>query len=167
MNFWLRLPIRLKGFKKYRFSHVSSGPFRLSLPWFRLGTGMGLNMTIAKKLSHSHNCSRSDCAVFDVEFLDRNTFGDLDLRAEIIGLFQGQVELLLQNLQRPIDQTAWNYLTHTLKGAAAAVGAEQLAALAAKWGEGGVPMTEEQRRAFAQELSEKLAAFNAAVAQLA
>lgn len=77
----------------------------------------------------------------DVQQLNRNTFGDVALRAEIIKLFSMQLEqsrLRIAEAQTPTD---WRFVTHTLKGAAAAVGALDIARLAANWEKTGLPAT--------------------------
>ncbi|MBK8769428.1 MAG: Hpt domain-containing protein [Rhizobiales bacterium] len=76
---------------------------------------------------------------FDEGHFARQTFGDADLQREIIQLFLGQVKDARNALSRPMTTTAWRFLTHTLKGAAASVGASRMAQMASEWELAGSP----------------------------
>lgn len=76
---------------------------------------------------------------FDRAHFDRQTFGDRNLQREIIGLFLAQVADSRNTLIEPMTTSAWRYLTHTLKGAASAVGAVEFAKLAGDWELSGSP----------------------------
>jgi HPt (histidine-containing phosphotransfer) domain-containing protein len=106
----------------------------------------------AHKLSDMASCSRSDCVALDIASLNQNTFGDRQLRAEILGLFGAQVDSTLRSLSLPIDQEGWVFLTHTLKGAAAAIGAVEISNLASNWSRIAVPKTDLERLALADDL---------------
>ncbi len=91
-------------------------------------------MVKLQKLQVEQIYSPKNCAALDIDVLNRNTFGDVALRTEIIALFRAQLSAVRTQLMLPVDANGWNHLTHTLKGAAAAVGAQKLAALADAWG---------------------------------
>ena len=124
-------------------------------------------MSTARKLDHADIIAQSNPDVLDGEFLNRNTFGDVKLRTEIVGLFNTQLDGVAKNLMLPMDKNAWHYLTHTLKGAAAAVGAREIMALADHWGRVRPPVTLADRQAYAYELRNCVVAFNKAAALLA
>ncbi len=105
-------------------------------------------------------------AVLDVPYLNRATFGDIPLRGEIIGLFLAQVNGLVRRLDLPVDSAAWQFLTHTLKGAAAAVGAKHIAEIAGAWEHRLVPQTVEARLKLSAELKSAILAFEKAASNL-
>jgi HPt (histidine-containing phosphotransfer) domain-containing protein len=123
-------------------------------------------MSLSHRLKKHHQESRHDCAALDIKFLDVNTFGDKALRSEIIGLFLAQLDSAKRSLVAPVDETAWQFLSHTLKGAAAAVGARQIAALADDWDACQAPSTAKERQEMADRLSALIADFKAASEQL-
>ncbi|MDE2384567.1 MAG: Hpt domain-containing protein [Alphaproteobacteria bacterium] len=69
-------------------------------------------------------------AVFDRQILDHQTLNDAALGQEILQLFAGQLSRLEKadwtKLELPFEM-------HTLRGAAAVVGAQQIEALARQW----------------------------------
>ena len=73
----------------------------------------------------------SDSAVFDRLGLEHNTMHDQRLAAEVLGLFLGQLPATLERLDESRSAADWKFATHTLKGSAAAVGAQKLQNLAA------------------------------------
>lgn len=80
-----------------------------------------------------------DCIALDSDYLNRVTFGDLSLRQELINLFLAQVSSMILRLpliNRPDD---WRFNAHSLRGAAAAIGAKEIAALCTHWEETGMP----------------------------
>ena len=117
-------------------------------------------MVKSQKLRQDVPHSPQNCAALDVNYLNQTTFGDIALRTEIIGLFGAQVKAVRTQLLLPINHKAWSYLTHTLKGAAAAVGAQQLAALADMWGHSSPPHTQTARIACESQLTLAMAHFN-------
>jgi hypothetical protein len=123
-------------------------------------------MGTARKLSDYQEKARKSCVALDSVFLIRNTFGDVALRNEILGLFKAQIDGLSRNLLLPMDGQAWHFVTHTLKGAAAAVGALDFASLAEDWARQTAPATIDQRQARVRELAEARTAFEAAAAKL-
>jgi HPt (histidine-containing phosphotransfer) domain-containing protein len=123
-------------------------------------------MGTARKLNDHAGYLTIGCAALDVAFLNRNTFGDVALRREILGLFSAQANAAVTSLSLPMDAKAWAFLTHTLKGAASAVGAQQVAQLAEQWDRTPLPASESARQAVRQELSDAMAAFEAVAATL-
>jgi HPt (histidine-containing phosphotransfer) domain-containing protein len=105
-------------------------------------------------------------AVLDISYLNRVTFGDLPLRGEIIGLFLAQVNGLAGRLNLPLDPVAWQFFTHTLKGAASAVGAKHIAEIASAWEHRHVPQTDEARTKLSSELKAAILAFEKAASNL-
>ena len=65
----------------------------------------------------------------DFNNLNRYSGGDIELTAELFGLFQHQVEMWGRALIVDTDDESWESVTHSLKGAAYAVGALALAKL--------------------------------------
>lgn len=68
----------------------------------------------------------------DFDHLNLYVGGDLDLTAEVFGLFQNQVEMWGRVLTADADDDTWMSVTHSLKGTAKAVGAVHLAELCEK-----------------------------------
>jgi Hpt domain len=123
-------------------------------------------MSVAFKLSNIECDSISDCVSLDADYLKRNTFGEKALRDEIVGLFLAQLDGVTKTFGAPIDKTAWQFTSHTLKGAAAAVGACQIAALAEQWGRDMVPNTQVERDICKRWLENLVAEFKAAANRL-
>ena len=73
----------------------------------------------------------TDSAVFDRLGLEHNTMHDQRLAAEVLGLFLAQLPATLQLLDEAGTLADWKFAAHTLKGSAAAVGAQKLQNLAA------------------------------------
>ncbi len=78
-------------------------------------------------------------SALDLQHLNTNTFGDLLLRAEILALFSSQIDQSRVSMLTAASPLDWRFLTHTLKGAASAVGAIAFAELAARWEKQGLP----------------------------
>jgi HPt (histidine-containing phosphotransfer) domain-containing protein len=121
---------------------------------------------MASKLGEKQRSASKDCIPLDLAFLDENTFGDKVLRSEIIGLFQTQLQSVDESLQKQLDQKAWKYMTHTLKGAASAVGAHEIAQLAAKWEQVEAPATTQQLSICRLRFADAVFEFNTACAAL-
>ena len=96
-----------------------------------------------------------DSTVFDTVHFDRQTFGETALQQEILQLFLTQLDDTRRALAKPGSSAGWRYLTHTLRGAAAAIGATGLTVLVDNWEQMEVP-TDAERHVV-------LAAFDAAV----
>jgi HPt (histidine-containing phosphotransfer) domain-containing protein len=123
-------------------------------------------MAVAHRLNFETVNSSIDCVSLDVDFLNRNTFGDSALRSEILGLFLAQLDGVQRTLSTPVNDTSWQFVMHTLKGAAAAVGASSISTAADLWGKSSAPASAEQRRDVQQELTKLIAAFKLATQQL-
>ena len=67
----------------------------------------------------------------DFEHLDRSTFGDAALRAEVLTLFIEQLRAVLSVMSPSMDDASWRARAHLLKGAARGVGAFTLGDLCA------------------------------------
>jgi HPt (histidine-containing phosphotransfer) domain-containing protein len=80
-----------------------------------------------------HTTVTFDCKVFDFDLFDHLTMGEIDLQIEVIGLFRLQIESTNLALGDIASGQEWYGLAHTLKGAAAAVGAVQIVSLAHSW----------------------------------
>jgi HPt (histidine-containing phosphotransfer) domain-containing protein len=65
-----------------------------------------------------------------VEHLGRYTLGDKTLEKEILGLFLTQMPDLLASLRKAQSEREWKMAAHSLKGAARAIGAWQMASAA-------------------------------------
>lgn len=98
-------------------------------------------------------------SVLDIVQLDHNTFGDSALKQEILGLFLEQLDTSRRQLAAASEARDWQFAAHTLKGAAAAVGAVELAGLALAWERDGLPANPAAQ-------AQVLAAFDAAAARL-
>lgn len=77
-----------------------------------------------------HDASRHGADVIDFDHLDQYTLGDADLQGELLRLFSIQLENQLAELSACADAGTWKQASHTLKGAARAVGVWQVADVA-------------------------------------
>jgi hypothetical protein len=91
--------------------------------------------------------SVQDYAALNDDYLNKATFGDGALRKEIIELYVAQLGLFRRGLLKPVNSATWKYMTHTLKGASAAVGADQMNAIARLWEKQATPETPDAREA--------------------
>jgi HPt (histidine-containing phosphotransfer) domain-containing protein len=123
-------------------------------------------MAPAKKLKFDGALPFRPDEDLDLAHLNNSTLGDKTLREEILGLFLAQVEASVKSLPLTRDGSAWHYLTHTLKGAASAVGAKRIAALADEWGKSALPSHTLLRQNMASELAKALQDFRRAAAGL-
>jgi HPt (histidine-containing phosphotransfer) domain-containing protein len=73
----------------------------------------------------------SDARILDIAHLHRQTFGDRALECEVLALFEQQCLRLPRLIARGENPRERADAAHTLKGAARAVGAWRVAALAA------------------------------------
>lgn len=74
-------------------------------------------------------------AVLNTAFLARISAGDTSLEKRLIHLFKGTAEMCLQKMSDDITdgtQGKWRESVHQLKGAAAAIGAEEITGLCAE-----------------------------------
>ena len=68
----------------------------------------------------------------DFDHLNQYVGGDVDLTAEVFGLFKHQVEMWSRALTVEADDDTWESVCHSLRGTALAVGATKLAQLCEK-----------------------------------
>ena len=71
---------------------------------------------------------RADLPVLDTRHLTAQTFGDGALAREVLALFEAQCDALAPAIAAPAAPSDRRDALHTLRGAAAAVGASRLAA---------------------------------------
>lgn len=85
-------------------------------------------MELATQLAPTatHSASSSGVPV-DLTHLGRYTLGNTDLEREVLALFSEQAAATLEALRLASSPKAWREAAHTLKGAALAVGAWQVA----------------------------------------
>lgn len=102
----------------------------------------------------------------DLPHLNSSTFGDAQLRDEILRLFMAQLQQSRGRLLDAVSAEDWRFVTHTLKGAAAAVGASQFHALAQSWEACGGPPCEDDRAAMLAEFDRAEDAFRFAAKTL-
>lgn len=69
---------------------------------------------------------RGSLVLIDFEHLARQTMGDVDLQAEILGMFSAQLSSVLAEIGETSGRERWR-LAHGLKGTARGVGAFALA----------------------------------------
>lgn len=68
----------------------------------------------------------------DFDHLNQYVGGDVELTAEVFGLFKHQVDMWGRALAVDADDETWESVTHSLRGTALAVGATKLAELCEK-----------------------------------
>jgi HPt (histidine-containing phosphotransfer) domain-containing protein len=66
----------------------------------------------------------------DRAYLARFTLGNADLEREVLQLFAAQLPVYLEQLRSAHDAKSWRNAAHTIKGSAAAVGAQRLSNIA-------------------------------------
>ena len=69
-------------------------------------------------------------APIEIDRLAQNTAGNRKLERELLALFRAQTGTYLAAFETAEDDERWHLAAHTLKGAAQAVGAMRIAALA-------------------------------------
>lgn len=118
----------------------------------------------ALKGDASNSFNPRDFAEIDIDHLMQYTLGDADLQNELLGLFKVQLEgqcLELDGCQTAQD---WKRATHTLKGAARAIGAMRIGEIAERL-EALSCNTDDARREL-EQLARARAAFEAELARL-
>lgn len=86
---------------------------------------------MAVKKQRSETGLETPPEVFDRAHLAHYTMNAADLEREIIGLFLLQIPSTLEMIEAAETAAEWKLATHTLKGAAASVGAKRIHFLAA------------------------------------
>ena len=69
-------------------------------------------------------------SVLNLDHLNQYTLGDRDLQTELLGMFLEQLDAQSRILEAAETASSWSQAAHTLKGAARAVGAFDLADIA-------------------------------------
>ncbi len=113
----------------------------------------------AHELSYHAPKVSLDCMPLDAERLDQNTFYDRVLRDEILKLFVSQLDISRSAILNPETNEDWRFSTHTLKGAAAAVGAQQFVAFSCLWEKQVLPISGEDRQKMAVAFDQAREAF--------
>lgn len=75
---------------------------------------------------NSDSLRHAGSAVLDLQHLDKYTAGDEALRCELLSLFSEQLVQQISTLGGDCQGDDWMIATHTLKGAARAIGAFQI-----------------------------------------
>ena len=102
--------------------------------------------------------------VIDLVHLDQYTLGDRALQAQLLQLFRTQLKIQTKNLALCNTENDWKSGTHTLKGAARAVGAGEVCQVAEKME--AIPFADQVgRRTMVKRLEEVRTAFEADVEQ--
>ena len=120
--------------------------------------------TLNQKLSRTP--AAVDFRVFDTVHFGRQTFGDESLQQEILHLFLTQLDDTRRALAKPGSSSGWRFMTHTLRGAAAAVGAIDLVVLVETWEQMAVP-TDAEREAVVSAFDAAVRRFKIEAAKLA
>lgn len=76
--------------------------------------------------------AETNASVLDLAYLRQQTAGDADLERDLLALLLSQCASLLPLLTCPDDEARRRSAAHSLRGAAAALGARRLAAAAAE-----------------------------------
>ena len=93
------------------------------------GTNPRENVVPEQKVKLEQVVATTD-EVFDRAHLGRYTMNDEGLEHEILSLFLTQLKATVEMIETANSAAEWKLWTHTLKGAAAAVGAWQLQSIA-------------------------------------
>jgi hypothetical protein len=87
-----------------------------------------------KKLREQPSAEVQTHLVFDRDRFEANTMHDVSLQREILGLFLAQLDQMRARLvEGPVSIEDSRFLGHTLRGAAAAVGAVEFEAIGLNW----------------------------------
>jgi HPt (histidine-containing phosphotransfer) domain-containing protein len=111
--------------------------------------------------------ARPDPQVLDLAHLGRYSMGDRALEADLLSLFRAQVSLQANAIAASADASSWRLSTHTLKGVARTLGAWRIAKTAEQLEALGHDGNAEHRAELLQQLSEQIAACEAAIDGLA
>ena len=104
--------------------------------------------------------------VFDRAHLRHYTMNIAELEAEIVGLFLSQLPITLKMLDDAEVQADWKLAAHTLKGAAASIGAPRIHALAVKAEAWAIGDDAAHRKLLLAEIAEAAGEFRRAVLPL-
>lgn len=95
--------------------------------------------------------------VIDLDHLHRYSGGDAALEAELLGLFRDQLGKQIAGLEMAVDGPSWKLAAHSLKGAARAIGAWRIDALADQLETLGINGEARRRQALLDELAHEIA----------
>lgn len=70
--------------------------------------------------------AQTDPAILNFSHLATYTSGNAALEGELLGLFEVQVEQLVESIMQSNDRTDWKMAVHTLKGGAGGIGAVEV-----------------------------------------
>ena len=98
-------------------------------------------------------------AVIDYQQLCNYTMGDKVLEAELLDLFDMQLDQQVMALRKATSSEAWYMAAHTIKGGAMAIGAEQIASIAEKLEEARKDLPGSRRNELLTQLDAACAAF--------
>jgi HPt (histidine-containing phosphotransfer) domain-containing protein len=96
-------------------------------------------------------------SILDLDHLDRQTFGDPELRREIVTMFRQQAAEIVGAIEAAAGGTAATDLAHRLKGSAVAVGAFRLGGIAALIERGELDAASPRLRAALAEVIDAMA----------
>lgn len=105
-------------------------------------------------------------APIDFAHLRRYTLNDAVLEKEILELFAAQLPVTIADLRAAGDPVKWKRAAHTLKGSARAVGAGELAELAASAEQAAASADPAARRAIVESIDAAAAGVAAYIAAL-
>lgn len=100
---------------------------------------------------------------FDRGHLDHVTMQEQSLAVEVLGLFLGQLPASIRDLAEARTAADWRLAAHSLKGAAAAVGARQLSEIASRIEGSAFPGEPRERETHLRALQSAEQAFRSAV----
>ena len=98
-----------------------------------------------------------DARVLDLEHLRGYTQGSAELERELLGLFRVQMHEQLLAVLGARSAADWQFATHTLKGAARAVGAGEVAETASRLEEMGIAAAAADRARMLARLEQDIA----------
>ena len=93
---------------------------------------MGASKNFTTGGAKGHQADAGDRRVLDIDHLRRYTLGSRDLEREVLGIFHIQMREQLLAIVGARHAEAWKFATHTLKGAARALGAWEVAETAGR-----------------------------------
>jgi HPt (histidine-containing phosphotransfer) domain-containing protein len=99
---------------------------------------MQADKVLRQHATASDRTNSHDARVLDLKHLRVYTQGSTDLEHELLGLFRVQMHEQLLAVLGARNAADWQFATHTLKGAARAVGAGEVAETASKLEEMGI-----------------------------
>ena len=93
---------------------------------------MGASKNFTTGAASRHDAAAGDRRVLDIAHLRTYTLGSRELECELLGIFRIQMREQLLAILGARHAEAWKFATHTLKGAARALGAREVAETAGR-----------------------------------